>query len=95
MAEGPPGTLGGRGRMPATIRFTLPGGLSAADLPPALGALVASAADGRLVLESATPLADVKALADWALARELDLPDLDIRRPSLEDVYLQLTEAGA
>jgi len=95
VAEGPPGTLGGRGRMPATIRFTLPGGLSAADLPPALGALVASAADGRVVLESATPLADVKALADWALARELDLPDLDVRRPSLEDVYLQLTEAGA
>jgi ABC-2 type transport system ATP-binding protein len=95
VAEGPPGTLGGRGRMPATIRFTLPGGLSAADLPPALGALVASAADGRVVLESATPLADVKALADWALGRGIDLPDLDVRRPSLEDVYLQLTGGAA
>jgi ABC-2 type transport system ATP-binding protein len=43
------------------------------------------------VLESARPLADVKAIAEWALARGVDLPDLDVRRPSLEDVYLRLT----
>jgi hypothetical protein len=30
-------------------------------------------------------------LADWALGRGVDLPDLDVRRPTLEDVYLQLT----
>jgi hypothetical protein len=40
------------------------------------------------VLESRRPLADVKLLADWALERGLELPDLDVRRPSLEDVYL-------
>ncbi len=34
------------------------------------------------------------ALADWALAPRLDLPDLDVRRPTLEDVYLELTTTG-
>jgi hypothetical protein len=33
----------------------------------------------------------VQVLADWARARHLDLPDLDVRRPTLEDVYLELT----
>jgi ABC-2 type transport system ATP-binding protein len=34
----------------------------------------------------------LKTLAGWALDRGFDLPDLDVRRPSLEDVYLELTE---
>jgi ABC-2 type transport system ATP-binding protein len=31
-----------------------------------------------------------KPLADWAIARGIDLPDLEVRRPALEDVYLAL-----
>jgi ABC-2 type transport system ATP-binding protein len=96
VAEGVPGTVGGRATMPATIRFTLPDGVEQSDLPETLRTV--AAANGRLVVESEHPLVDVKALADWALARGLDLPDLDVRRPSLEDVYLQLTgssHAGA
>jgi ABC-2 type transport system ATP-binding protein len=92
VAEGTPVTLGGRERMAALIRFTLPDGLA---LPEALRRHVRSATDGRVVLESREPLADVKALAEWALDRGLDLPDLDVRRPSLEDVYLELTEERA
>ena len=94
VAEGTPGTLGGRGGMPALIRFTLPQGVAAGDLPEDIRALIASAGDGRVVLESPRPLAPLKSLADWALERGLDLPDLDVRRPSLEDVYLQLTREG-
>ena len=90
VAEGTPATLGGRERMAATIRFTLPAGLDDWDLPEPLRDH-ASRVNGRVVVESRQPLADVKALADWALAQGLDLPDLDVRRPSLEDVYLQLT----
>ena len=93
VAEGTPETLGGRERMAARVRFTLPDGLGPNGLPDELRQLVRSTANGRVVLESRRPLADVKALADWALARGLDLPDLDVRRPSLEDVYLELTEA--
>jgi ABC-2 type transport system ATP-binding protein len=91
VAEGTPSTLGGRGTMPASISFTLPDGSLAGDLPEELRALVASATDGRIVLESPQPLAGLKVLAGWALERGIDLPDLDVRRPSLEDVYLRLT----
>jgi ABC-2 type transport system ATP-binding protein len=86
VAEGTPETLGGRERMSAHITFTLPDAVDAGDLP-----LPARIVDGRALVESARPLSDVKTLADWALARGADLPDLDVRRPSLEDVYLQLT----
>src|SRR5947208_2965211 len=41
VAEGTPGTLGGRNRMASTIRFTLPEGTSADELPPELRALMA------------------------------------------------------
>jgi ABC-2 type transport system ATP-binding protein len=94
VAEGTPGTLGGRELMAATIRFTLPTGFDADGLPDSLRGLLRSATDGRVVLESMRPLGDVKTLAEWALAQGLDLPDLDVRRPSLEDVYLELTETA-
>jgi ABC-2 type transport system ATP-binding protein len=92
VAEGTPGTLGGRELMAATLRFTLPEGVDTDALPHSLRALVRSTSNGRVVLESEAPLHDVKTLADWAMERGLDLPDLDLRRPTLEDVYLQLTE---
>jgi ABC-2 type transport system ATP-binding protein len=92
VAEGTPETLGGRQRMAATLRFTLPDGVNADALPDSLRQLIRSDANGRIVLESRRPLLDVKTLADWALARRIDLPDLDLRRPSLEDVYLELTQ---
>ena len=82
-ATGTPATLGGRDRRPAEITFTLPDG---AELPPALGTAHGDAV--RLTTEQ--PLEDLRALADWALARGLDLPDLELRRPALEDVYLAL-----
>ncbi|HEY5100745.1 MAG TPA: ABC transporter ATP-binding protein [Gaiellaceae bacterium] len=86
VAEGTPQTLGGRERMAARISFTLPDGIGFDTLP-----LHASTQNGRVAIESERPLADLKELADWALARSLELPDLDVRQPSLEDVYLQLT----
>jgi ABC-2 type transport system ATP-binding protein len=88
VAEGTPGTLGGREQMASRIAFTLPEGI---DLPEELR-VTASRADGRVVLETDRPLAILKTLAEWALERGLELPDLDVRRPSLEDVYLELTE---
>ncbi len=91
VAEGTPGTLGGRNAMAATIRFTLPAGVGATDLPAELRELVSGEGD-RTTLTSTTPLRHLRVLADWALQRGFDLPDLDVRRPTLEDVYLQLTE---
>jgi ABC-2 type transport system ATP-binding protein len=94
VAEGTPGTLGGRNQMAATISFTLPVGTGAGDLPPALRTLVADE-DERVTLSTDTPLVHVGALADWALGRGIDLPDLDVRRPTLEQVYLELTKEPA
>jgi ABC-2 type transport system ATP-binding protein len=90
VAEGTPQTLGGREQMHARISFTFPPGVALDGLP-----LRATAENGRVTVESATPLADVRLLGDWAASRSIDLPDLDVRRPSLEDVYLQLTGGAA
>jgi ABC-2 type transport system ATP-binding protein len=86
VAEGTPQTLGGRQRMAARISFTLPVGVAPDELP-----IDTHTDNGRVTSESEQPLADVKRLADWALRRRIDLPDLEVRRPSLEDVYLTLT----
>jgi ABC-2 type transport system ATP-binding protein len=45
-----------------------------------------------VTLTTDTPLVHVGALADWARGRGIDLPDLDVRRPTLEQVYLELTK---
>ena len=95
VAEGTPQTLGGRDRMMAAIRFTLPDEVTAHDLPAGLVPLAEAGPASATVIHSEHPLVHVQMLAEWALARGLDLPDLDVRRPTLEDVYLSLTEAPA
>ena len=92
VAEGTPGSLGGRDRMAATIRFRLPSGTGPGDLPDALRSLAEPGSDGRVTLRTQTPLVALRDLADWGLARGLDLPDIEVRRPTLEDVYLSLTD---
>jgi ABC-2 type transport system ATP-binding protein len=95
VAEGTPRTLGGRDRMTATIRFTLPVGLAARNLPAGLAPLAEAGPAGTTMLRSESPLVHVRMLADWALAKSVDLPDLEVRRPTLEDVYLDLTGPSA
>jgi ABC-2 type transport system ATP-binding protein len=87
VAEGTPQTLGGREHMTARISFRHPAGVALDELPVDI-----HTDNGRVTIESEHTLADVKMLADWALRRGIDLPDLDVRRPSLEDVYLKLTD---
>jgi ABC-2 type transport system ATP-binding protein len=89
VAEGPPGELGGR-ETRTTIRFTVPHGLAAGDLP-----IPARVAEGHAVLEADRPVEPLARLTAWALERGHELPDLEVERPTLEDVYLELTEDGA
>ena len=92
VAEGAPATLGGRDRSAAKITFTLPSNLSTAQLPSPFAA--AAAADGgRVEARSAAPLADLRSLTSWAADVGVDLPDIEVRRPTLEDIYLDLTGA--
>jgi len=82
VAEGTPRTLGGRETMAARVSFRLPAGV---EYPHG------RRENGRVVLDSAQPLRAVAALATWAEAQHVEIEDLDVRKPSLEDVYLDLT----
>jgi ABC-2 type transport system ATP-binding protein len=95
VARGTPQTLGGRDRLTAAVRFTLPEGHAARDLPAGLRRLAKPGPDGSTVLRSESPLVHVQMLADWAVRRGVDLPDLEVRRPTLEAVYLTLTDPTA
>ncbi|HEX3803523.1 MAG TPA: ABC transporter ATP-binding protein [Solirubrobacteraceae bacterium] len=90
VAEGTPQTLGGRQLEAAQITFTLPA-TAHAGLPSALAERVQGEADGALRLPSTSVTADLNLLSGWALDRGLELDDLEVTRPTLEDVYLQLT----
>ena len=90
VAEGPPSELGGRSDAATTISFALPAGVPASELPTALGK-PAAAANGAVLVTVDDPVAPLNALTGWALERQLELTGLEVSRPSLEDIYLELT----
>ena len=90
VATGAPATLGGRDAERARISFRLPAGCTAADLP-----VPAQAADGMVVVETGAPTQALHQLTDWAIRHGHVLAGLTVGRPSLEDVYLELTREGA
>jgi ABC-2 type transport system ATP-binding protein len=96
VAEGSPaeliGSLGG-----STMRFTLPlshGDASVDDLHRELAGQVAGAVTlntaGRVEIATSTPTADLSAVTAWAVARQIELPDLEVVRSTLEDVFIRL-----
>jgi len=91
VAHGTPRTLGGRDHMTTAISFTLPDYVQARDLPGGLSPLTEPGPGGLTVLHSESPLVHLQMLSNWALGRGFDLPDLDVHRPTLEEVYLSLT----
>jgi len=95
VAAGGPNQLGGRADAETTIRFAAPAGLDAGDVPSRVGRVVARSNNGApatIEIATAEPVAALNALTGWALERGVDLPGLEVSRPSLEDVYLELTE---
>ena len=90
VASGTPQTLGARELMDVEISFTLPAGFAFEDLPVSLDAT--ERVGNRVVrVHAQDALAPLFSLTRWAIERHLVLPDLEVRRPSLEDVYLELT----
>jgi ABC-2 type transport system ATP-binding protein len=88
VAEGTPETIGGRDRADTIVRFALPAGVALSDLP-VRGARVE---DGGLVsMSTSEPTQVLHALTAWALANGGELAGLEVQRPTLEDVYLELT----
>ncbi len=91
VAEGTPDTLGGRDKAASDISFGLPAGVELAQLPAELAAR-AQLRDGHIHLADVHPARTLHVLAGWALEHGHDLGDLTVGRPTLEDVYLRLTE---
>jgi ABC-2 type transport system ATP-binding protein len=90
VARGTPADLGDRESRPAEISFELPERLMVSDLPPEIAAAV-RVENGALRLSSDRPIELLNRLTGWALERSVDLEGLEVRRPSLEDIYLELT----
>jgi ABC-2 type transport system ATP-binding protein len=93
VADATPGQLRARGGMPV-IRYRLPAGTRADDLPAALAHHV-DPARGELSLPSADLTADLGELVSWARQSRADLTGLEVAPPSLEDAYLSLTSEPA
>ena len=87
IAEGTPDTLGRDGV--TVVAFRLPGG---AQPPLPAGA---QSDRGHVRFRTETPTRDLAPLLAWAAERELELEGLTVTRPTLEDVYLELTEEPA
>jgi ABC-2 type transport system ATP-binding protein len=86
IAQGTPETLGRGDAEASVVSFRAPAGF---DLPLPPGAAV----DGRQVtLRTLFPTRDLAPLLAWAADRDAELEALTVTRPSLEDVYLSLTE---
>jgi ABC-2 type transport system ATP-binding protein len=89
VAEGSPGELVGASQAQTRIRFRLPAGA------PALPSKFGSPIDEVVELTTGDPARDLHELTGWALAKSVELRELTVTRPSLEDVFLQLTgDAG-
>ena len=91
VAEGTPKELAA-GRTHTRVRFSLPPGVDAAELPRGLADRVRPNG-GRLELASDAPVRDLAELCNWAIDRGVEMGDLEAVKPSLEDIYLQLTAA--
>jgi ABC-2 type transport system ATP-binding protein len=93
VAAGSPEELGATGEPRTEISFRLPEGVEPGDLPASV--LNGGRIDAREVaLSAADPVPLLRELTNWATQRGVGLPGLEVRRPSLEDIYLELTDDG-
>jgi ABC-2 type transport system ATP-binding protein len=92
VAEGPPDTLAGRNEMIARIRYRVPEGSPPL---PEWGQL--HLGNGTYEMAAEDPTKMLHELTGWAIERGVRFETIEVMRPTLEDVYLELTgaEAGA
>jgi ABC-2 type transport system ATP-binding protein len=75
------------------VSFRLPESVALDAVPAGVGAPV-EAVDGVVALRSANPQRTLYELTSWAEREGLELIGLEARRPTLEDVFLELTGDG-
>jgi ABC-2 type transport system ATP-binding protein len=88
VAEGPPSTLGDRHLADSVIRFRLP---EVAGAPPPSLPRLTPVGDGAVEAIVSDPVRSLHGLTAWALEHGVPLDGLEVTRPTLEDVYLELT----
>jgi ABC-2 type transport system ATP-binding protein len=93
VASGTPADLATAAGTETVISFRLPAGVSTADLP-AVGS-DRRVAGNVVEVHTTSATADVAVLSSWAVGRGLELTDLTLARPSLEDIYLGLVGEGS
>jgi ABC-2 type transport system ATP-binding protein len=93
VAEGTPESIGGRAEREATISFLVDG--ESRDQLPAEARSGLDESTGIVTVRTPNPTAVLNRLTGWAVERGVELKGLSVERPSLEDVYLQLTEEGS
>ena len=94
VALGPPEAIGGRDELPTEIRFALPDGVDLFELP-ALPSAAISEDDGVVLITTADGVGVTHTITGWALQRGGSLPRFSVSQPTLEDVYLALTDSVA
>ncbi len=90
VATGAPSSLAGRDRSHARVTFTLPDEVA----PPESWDLEVTS-NGRIELVAENLAATLYRLTDWAMKMNIALDDLEVVRPTLEDVYLELTDSAS
>jgi ABC-2 type transport system ATP-binding protein len=91
VAEGPPASLVS-GSAVSEITFVPPAGVALAELP---GGPALKLTGGLAQLETELPTRVLAELCGWAAGRGIELEQLQVTRPTLEDVYLGLVESGS
>jgi ABC-2 type transport system ATP-binding protein len=94
IAEGTPDTLGRGADEAALVAFRVPYGVAADELPLPDGVAV-ERRERQLSFRTHTPTRDLAPLLSWAADHAIELEALAVTRPSLEDVYLELTKETA
>ena len=84
-----PGSLGGRDRGQVAIRFTLAAGVDASALPVTPTSLEGQ----RVQIVTDDEIVVLNELTNWALSNAATLSGFEVRRTTLDDVYLSLTSA--
>ncbi len=91
-----PDRIGGRNTTTSTIRFLLPSSISVNDLPTLSNMEHLDAdmsAEGESVtIHTSRPDLALYVLTSWSVGKNIELSGLTVSRPTLEDIYLELTE---
>jgi ABC-2 type transport system ATP-binding protein len=90
VAEGKPDTLAGREKAAALVRFQLP----TSPLPDHIRASAIISEDV-VQIETDDPTRTLYDVTSWAVQVGVRLQGLEVTRPSLEDVYLEITKDAA